>query len=60
VVIATAARLLHPGGLLCFEHGETQYESAPALVRASGEFIDVADHCDLTGRPRFTTAVRRT
>jgi release factor glutamine methyltransferase len=60
VVIATAARLLHPAGLLCFEHGETQYESAPALVRASGAFIDVVDHCDLTGRPRFTTAVRRT
>jgi release factor glutamine methyltransferase len=59
VVIATAARLLRPAGLLCFEHGENQYESAPALVKASGAFVDVADHRDLTGRPRFTTAVRR-
>jgi len=59
VVIATAARLLRPGGLLCFEHGENQSESAPALASASGAFVDVADHRDLTGRPRFTTAVRR-
>jgi release factor glutamine methyltransferase len=59
VVIATAVRLLRPTGLLCFEHGETQYESAPALAKASGAFVDVADHSDLTGRPRFTTAVRR-
>jgi release factor glutamine methyltransferase len=59
VVITTAARLLRPAGVLCFEHGETQYESAPALVEASGAFADVADHCDLTGRPRFTAAVRR-
>jgi release factor glutamine methyltransferase len=59
VVIATAARLLRPAGLLCFEHGDTQYESAPALVKASGAFAEIADHRDLTGRPRFTTAVRR-
>jgi release factor glutamine methyltransferase len=59
VVIMTAARLLRPGGLLCFEHGETQHESAPALVKGSGAFVDIADHRDLTGRPRFTTAVRR-
>jgi release factor glutamine methyltransferase len=59
VVIATGARLLRTAGLLCFEHGETQHESAPALVKASGAFIDVADHHDLTGRPRFTSAVRR-
>jgi release factor glutamine methyltransferase len=59
VVIATAARLLRRAGLLCFEHGETQYESAPALVKASGAFAEVADHRDLTGRSRFTTAVRR-
>jgi release factor glutamine methyltransferase len=59
VVIPTAARLLRPGGLLCFEHGETQSESAPGLARASGAFVEIHDHRDLTGRPRFTTAVRR-
>ena len=59
VVIATAARLLRTAGVLCFEHGENQNESAPALANASGSFVDVADHRDLTGRPRFTTAVRR-
>ena len=59
VVIATAARLLRTAGVLCFEHGENQNESAPALANASGSFVDVADHRDLTGRPRFMTAVRR-
>jgi release factor glutamine methyltransferase len=59
VVISAAARLLRPGGLLCFEHSEAQGESAPALATASGGFVDVRDHRDLTGRPRFTTAVRR-
>jgi release factor glutamine methyltransferase len=59
VVIATAVRLLRPGGLVCFEHGETQGESAPDLARASGAFVEVHDHRDLTRRPRFTTAVRR-
>jgi release factor glutamine methyltransferase len=59
VVIATATRMLRPAGLLCFEHGENQNESAPAMANSSGAFVDVADHRDLTGRPRFTTAVRR-
>jgi release factor glutamine methyltransferase len=59
VVIGSATRLLRPAGLLCFEHGENQNESAPALANASGAFVDIADHLDLTGRPRFTTAVRR-
>jgi release factor glutamine methyltransferase len=59
VVIATAVRLLRPAGLLCFEHGEAQSEPALALAKASGAFVDVADHRDLAGRPRFTTAVRR-
>ncbi|WP_375426455.1 peptide chain release factor N(5)-glutamine methyltransferase [uncultured Friedmanniella sp.] len=59
VLVRTAARLLKPGGLLCFEHADVQGESAPAVVAASGGFSAVRDHTDLTGRPRFVTAVRR-
>jgi release factor glutamine methyltransferase len=58
-VVATAARLLRPGGLLAFEHAEVQHESAPAVVVASGAFDRVRDHPDLAGRPRFVTAARR-
>jgi release factor glutamine methyltransferase len=59
VVIAVARRLLRPGGFLCFEHADVQGEAAPALVRANGGFTAVRDQLDLTGRPRFVTAIRR-
>jgi release factor glutamine methyltransferase len=58
-VISVATRLLRPAGLLCCEHADVQGESAPAVVVASGAFTAVRDHRDLTGRPRFVTAVRR-
>jgi release factor glutamine methyltransferase len=57
-LLVTAARLLRPGGLLGIEHADQQGDSLPALVRAHGSFTDVADHPDLAGRPRFTTARR--
>src|SRR3954464_10006354 len=57
-LLRTAARLLRPGGLLGIEHADQQGRSLPALVRAHGGFVDVEDHPDLTGRPRFTTARR--
>jgi len=59
VLVAAAARLLRPGGLLCFEHADVQGESAPAVVRGQGSFSAVRDHPDLNGRPRFVTAVHR-
>ncbi len=59
VLVRTATRLLKPGGMLCFEHADLQGESAPAVVTATGDFSAVRDHVDLTGRPRFVTAVRR-
>ena len=37
-----------------------QGESAPAVVTQSQAFTGIRDHVDLTGRPRFVTAVRRT
>jgi release factor glutamine methyltransferase len=56
-VVARAAVLLRPGGLLVVEHSDRQGTSVPELVAAAG-FIDVQDHLDLTRRPRFTTGTK--
>jgi release factor glutamine methyltransferase len=55
-LLRTAARLLRPGGRLGIEHADAQGGSLPALVRAAGGWSEVADHPDLAGRPRYTTA----
>ena len=55
--ISTAARLLKSGGFLAIEHHEEQGGAIADVL--SGDFIDILLHQDLTGRPRFTTAVRR-
>lgn len=57
-LLATAARLLRPGGLLGIEHADQQGTALPALVRSAGGWTDVEDHPDLAGRPRYTTARR--
>ncbi|WP_204694712.1 peptide chain release factor N(5)-glutamine methyltransferase [Geodermatophilus bullaregiensis] len=57
-LLRTAARLLRPGGALGIEHADQQGGALPALVRSAGGWTDVADHPDLAGRPRFTTARR--
>lgn len=58
-VVARAAALLRPGGLLVMEHAEVQAEAARELVTATGVFGDVRTGADLTGRPRFVRARRR-
>ncbi|MGO2036552.1 MAG: peptide chain release factor N(5)-glutamine methyltransferase [Brevibacterium sp.] len=58
VVASVAARLLRPGGLVCAEHAEVQAESAPRVFLEAGSFERIRDELDLTGRPRFVTAVR--
>jgi release factor glutamine methyltransferase len=58
-VVAEAARLLRPAGLLCIEHADVQGESAQQVVVTHGGFAGVRDHPDLTGRSRFVTAIRR-
>ncbi|MGL5819356.1 MAG: peptide chain release factor N(5)-glutamine methyltransferase [Phycicoccus sp.] len=58
-VAARAAALLRPGGVLVMEHADTQGDAVPGALRATGEWADVADHDDLTGRPRAVVAVRR-
>ncbi|WP_438268543.1 peptide chain release factor N(5)-glutamine methyltransferase [Micromonospora peucetia] len=59
-VIARAAALLRPGGVFGVEHDDTHGTAVPELLAADGRFEAVAGHPDLTGRPRFTTASRRT
>lgn len=50
-----AARLLRPGGLVAVEHADRQGDSVPAVF---ARWAEVADHPDLVGRARFTTARR--
>jgi release factor glutamine methyltransferase len=57
VLETVAARLLRSGGVVGAEHADVQGESAPAVFRAAGRWLDVRDHPDLAGRPRFLTAV---
>lgn len=57
-VAGRAALLLRPGGLLVMEHADSQGVTLPGALRRTGEWTDVADHDDLTGRPRATTAIR--
>jgi release factor glutamine methyltransferase len=54
--ISAAARLLKTGGLLAIEHTETQGEAIAKLLSAA--FSQIALHQDLTGRPRWTSAIR--
>ena len=55
--ISTAGRLLKAGGFLAIEHHEDQGSAIADVL--SADFTDILLHQDLTGRPRFTTAVRR-
>jgi release factor glutamine methyltransferase len=57
-VVTAAARLLRLGGLLVVEHDVSQGSSLPALLAGCGMYRSIDDHLDLTGRPRFATAVR--
>ncbi|BCJ36073.1 release factor glutamine methyltransferase [Actinocatenispora thailandica] len=54
-LIRQAARLLRPGGALVVEHDDTHGAAVPALLVAAG-YAEVADHRDLAGRDRYSTA----
>jgi release factor glutamine methyltransferase len=58
-VAARAAVLLRSGGVLVMEHADTQGATLPRALRATGEWDEVVDHTDLSGRPRATVARRR-
>lgn len=57
-VIRRAADLLRPGGWFGIEHDDSHGFAVPALLSASQAFVDVVEHRDLAGRPRFATARR--
>lgn len=57
-VVAAAARLLRPGGLLVMEHADVQGEAVRALVRATRAFADVSTRRDLAGKDRMVVARR--
>ena len=57
-VIALAAALLRPGGVVGIEHDDVHGSAVPELLRADGRFADVTAHPDLSGRPRYATARR--
>lgn len=56
-VLASAARLLRPGGVVVMEHAEVQAGAVRALLAA--DFADVATGKDLAGRDRFVRGRRR-
>lgn len=56
-VVAAAARLLRPGGLIALEHDVSHQSQVLELLRRSG-FRGVTGHDDLTGRPRYASAVK--
>ncbi|MBI4943696.1 MAG: peptide chain release factor N(5)-glutamine methyltransferase, partial [Actinobacteria bacterium] len=56
-VVACAAALLRPGGVLAMEHADVQGDSARALVAGAG-WTDARTLTDLAGRPR-TLGARR-
>ncbi|HJT03838.1 MAG TPA: peptide chain release factor N(5)-glutamine methyltransferase [Pseudonocardiaceae bacterium] len=57
-VVRTGTRLLREGGSIAIEHDDSHAEAVPALLAARRVLIEVADHADLAGRPRFATARR--
>jgi release factor glutamine methyltransferase len=58
-IIARAGELLQSGGVLAVEHDDSQATAVPALLHAAGRWASIEDHRDLTGRPRYVSAVRR-
>lgn len=57
-VVASAKRLLAPGGLFLMEHADVQGEAVRSLVSACGGFTMVETRRDLTGRDRYVVATR--
>jgi release factor glutamine methyltransferase len=55
-VVARAAELLRPGGVIGIEHDETQAPAVRAAFARAGRFDAIEAHPDLAGRPRYTTA----
>ncbi len=57
-IIGLAARLLRTGGCCAVEHDDSTSERTVEAFTRAGGFVEVTARHDLTGRPRFVTAVR--
>ncbi|BBY31111.1 peptide chain release factor N(5)-glutamine methyltransferase [Mycolicibacterium sediminis] len=58
-LVVHAARLLRRGsGRIGIEHDDTTAAATVAVFERTGAFYDVTSRRDLTGRPRFVTALR--
>jgi release factor glutamine methyltransferase len=55
--VASAVRLLRPGGFFVMEHAEVQAGAVARLLDHAG-FVEVVGHQDLTGRDRATAGRR--
>ncbi|HEX3335312.1 MAG TPA: peptide chain release factor N(5)-glutamine methyltransferase [Jatrophihabitans sp.] len=58
-VLARAAQLLRPGGVLALEHDDTHAAAISARLESAGHWTSVTAHRDLAGRPRYIVAIRR-
>jgi release factor glutamine methyltransferase len=58
-VVRTGTRLLREGGCIAIEHDDSHGAAVPALLAERRVLVEVDDHPDLAGRPRFATARRR-
>lgn len=56
-MIPTITRLLRPGAATAIEHDDSNGAGVAELLRAA-EFVEVVEHPDLAGRPRFVVAVK--
>ncbi|MFD6394114.1 peptide chain release factor N(5)-glutamine methyltransferase [Nocardia sp. NPDC060259] len=56
-MVPTIARLLCPGGATAIEHDDTNGGGVAALL-AAADFVDIVEHPDLAGKPRFIVAAR--
>ncbi len=57
-IVELAARLLRDGGRCAVEHDDTTSARTVDVFTRTDRFIDICARHDLTGRPRFVTAVR--
>ncbi|MEH3129719.1 MAG: peptide chain release factor N(5)-glutamine methyltransferase [Mycolicibacterium neoaurum] len=57
-IVELAARLLRPGGQIGVEHDDTTSAATADVFAGHGAFDGITARRDLTGRPRFVTAVR--
>lgn len=59
-VVRLAGRLLRPGGLFAVEHDDTTSSPTREILGSTALFDDIVARKDLTGRPRFVTARKKT